>query len=64
MELRKLEILAQDLCSNENIRNRIFVGKTIDFPLISTKDKIIITVEDSKKNFNFGYSYFSILDIN
>ena len=31
------------------IRNRIFVSKTIDFPLISTKDKIISTVEYSKK---------------
>ena len=31
------------------IRNWIFVSKTIDFPLISTKDKMISTVEDSKK---------------
>ncbi len=30
------------------IGNRIFVSKTIDFPLISTKDKMISNVEDSK----------------
>jgi len=30
-------------------KTRIFVCKPIDFPLISTKDKIISTAEDSKK---------------
>jgi hypothetical protein len=30
-------------------KTRIFVSKPVDFPLISTKDKIISTAEYSKK---------------
>jgi hypothetical protein len=34
----------------DRIKTRMFVSKSVDFPVISTKDKIISTAEDSKKN--------------
>jgi hypothetical protein len=33
----------------DRIKTRMFVSKSVDFPVISTKDKIISTAEDSKK---------------